>query len=140
MLVDKNNIAEYLPQRPPFVMIDQLLEAENNRYVSEFWVSPDNLFVEKGELREFGLIENMAQTGAAGIRYSGAHATMLSDGFIGAISKLQLYDLPKVGDCIRSVVTTLHTFDNLYLLKCECFAQDKKLLECEMKLAGMKPK
>lgn len=139
MLIDQDHITNYLPQRPPFVMIDNLLEAGGDRYVSSFLILPDNLYVENGEFREFGLIENLAQTGAAGIRYTSTTGADLTDGFIGAVSKLTIFALPKVGDHIRSVVATLHKFDNLYLLKGECFAHGKKLLECEMKLAGMKP-
>ncbi|MEO7044381.1 MAG: hypothetical protein ABI091_03680, partial [Ferruginibacter sp.] len=84
-------------------MIDNLVEANDELFKTDFAVLAGNIFVEKGILREFALIENIAQSSTAGlavIKMSSGRKTI--DGFIGGISKLKLYDLPKVSDTIQT--------------------------------------
>lgn len=138
MKISKTDIENYIPQRDPFIMIDNVVDAVPEKFETDFLVLPENIFVENGILREFALIENIAQTSSAGLaitkRYSGKKN---ADGFIGAISKLKLYDLPKVHDTIYTVVSLVAQFENMYLLKGENYLGEKKLLECEIKLVGI---
>jgi len=137
MRISKAEIESYIPQRKPFIMVDNLTNAMPERFETDFLVLPDNIFVEDGVLREFALIENIAQSSAAGLAitkiYSGKKP---ADGFIGAISKLMLYDLPKVHDTIYTIVNLIAQFENMFLLRGENYFNGKKLLECEIKLAG----
>ena len=55
-----------IPQKPPMVMVDRLTGVVDNVTTTNFLIRDDNIFCEKGEFREPGLIENMAQTAAAG--------------------------------------------------------------------------
>lgn len=139
MKISKKQIELFIPQRAPFIMIDNLLEATDNRFESDFLISPDNIFLEKEELREFALIENIAQTSAAGIGFLNIGKEDIPvDGFIGGIKKLVIYDLPKVNDKIYTIVTKITQLGNMYLLKGESFLNEKKLIECEVKLVGLK--
>lgn len=140
MKVRKEHIKAYIPQRPPFIMIDNLIEATPHTFVSDFCVLPDNIFLDGDILREFALIENIAQTSAAGIGFlESASGSGPGDGFIGGISKLTVYALPRVHETILTVVTPLYRFENMYLLKGVCYVHDEQMMECEIKLAGMKP-
>ena len=67
MIITKENIQDYIPQRPPFVMIDNLLEASGDYFKTDFRILPDNIFVENGKLREFAMIENIAQSSSVGL-------------------------------------------------------------------------
>ena len=90
-------------------------------------------------LREFALIENIAQSCSAGlaiVKKSAGNKTV--EGFIGGISKLKLYDLPGVNNTILTVVILMAEIENLFLLKGENFLNGRKLLECEIKLIGAK--
>ncbi len=138
MIVSREKIESYIPQRAPFIMIDNLIEATNETFKTDFRILPDNIFVEKGILREFALIENIAQSSSAGlaiIKMSVEKKT--TDGFIGGISKLKLYDLPQVNDTIYTIVTLIAQLENMFLLKGENYINGKKLLECELKLVGV---
>ena len=138
MRISKEKIKSYIPQREPFVMIDNLIEATKEKFETDFTIMPDNIFLDGIVLREFALIENIAQSSAAGLFFINMQlGNKPVDGFIGAISKLKLYDLPKVNETIYTVVTPLYQFSNMYLVKGETFLSGKKLLECEMKLAGI---
>jgi predicted hotdog family 3-hydroxylacyl-ACP dehydratase len=138
MIISKAEIEQYIPQRVPFIMIDNLVEATPEEFVTDFRVLPDNIFVEKGVLREFALIENIAQSCSAGLAITKkSSGKKFADGFIGAISKLKLYDLPVINDTIHTKVIILAQLENLFLLKGENFVNGRKLLECELKLAGV---
>jgi len=137
MKIGKAQIESFIPQRAPFIMIDNLIEVTSTTFETDFEILPDNIFLEEERLREFALIENIAQSSAVGLGFLNMSThTMQIDGFIGAISKLKVHDLPKVNDKIFTMVTLLHQFDNMYLLKGESFVNNKRLIECEVKLVG----
>ena len=128
----------YIPNREPFVMIDNLISVEGNLFTSDFLVCSDNLFLEDDLLREFALIENIAQTGAAGLAFAIREKKQRpKDGFMGSIAKLELFGLPKVNEKLLTTVELLFQFDTMFLLKGTNFVGDKKLLECELKLVGI---
>ena len=135
MLLNKNNITEIIPQQHPFVMVDNLLKANEEGFESTFIVDENNIFFSKNNLQEPALIENIAQTVAAGFGYidkqSGGKPKI---GFIGSIAKLKLHSLPKSGDLIDTKVIHLHQFENIYLVKGESYANGTLLVECEMKI------
>ncbi len=137
MIITKENIESYIPQRVPFIMIDNLVEATNETFKTDFRILPDNIFIENGVFREFGLIENIAQSSSAGLALTKMDAGKKAiEGFIGGISKLKLYELPAVNDTIHTTVTLIAQLENMFLVRGENYANGKKLLECEMKLAG----
>ena len=96
MKIDKEHIVSYIPQRAPFIMIDNLIDAADGAFMTDFHVLPDNIFLEGDTLREFALIENIAQSSAAGISFmKSTSQSGSSDGFIGGISKLIVHALPE---------------------------------------------
>jgi predicted hotdog family 3-hydroxylacyl-ACP dehydratase len=138
MRIIKEEIESYIPQRAPFIMIDNLIEATPEKFETDFHVLPDNIFVENGVLREFALIENIAQSCSAGLAITKMSSEKQSiEGFLGAISKLRLYDLPKVNDTVYTIVYLIAQFKNMFLLKGENYLNGRKLLECELKLVGI---
>jgi len=138
MIVTKENIMDYIPQRPPFVMIDNLLEASGDYFKTDFKVLPDNIFVENGKLREFAMIENIAQSSSVGLAKAKKYPSEKKpEGYLGAVSKLKLYELPEVNDRIYTVVKLIAQLENMFLLKGETWFNDKKLMECELKLVGV---
>ena len=138
MIISKEKIQSYIPQRAPFIMIDNLVDAQGEMFKTDFLVLADNIFVEKGVLREFALIENIAQTSSAGLAVTKAYTGEKPiEGFIGGISKLKLYDLPLVNETIHTTVNVLVQLENMFLLKGENHANGRKLLECEIKLVGV---
>ncbi|MCF2447540.1 hypothetical protein L0657_26530 [Dyadobacter sp. CY345] len=135
MIVTKEKIAEIIPHRPPFVMIDNLLEVSASRFESDFFVKDDNILVRSGFLEESGLIENIAQTCAAGFGYLDREKEGEPRiGFIGAVSKLELFELPLVNSTIHTIVTPTHQLGNIFLVKGENYCNGRKLLECEIKI------
>jgi len=138
MIIPKENIQDFIPQRPPFVMIDNLLEATGDYYKTDFKVLPDNIFVENGKLREFAMIENIAQSSSVGLANAKKYPSgKKPEGYLGAVSKLKLYELPAANDTIHTVIKVIAHLENMFLIKGETWFNEKKLMECEMKLVGV---
>jgi len=138
MRISRSEIEYYIPQRTPFIMIDNLEAVTPEKFESDFRVLPNNIFVENGILREFALIENIAQSSSAGLAITIISSRKkTADGFIGAISKLKLYELPRVNDTIYTIVKLIAQFENMFLLRGETYLNGRKLLECELKLVGL---
>ncbi len=116
-------------------MVDRLIEIEGNTTVTSFLVREDNVFCENGVFREPGLIENMAQTAAAGAGVkpgiTGSNAPL---GFIGGIRNLKIQDFPKAGQEIRTCITLLHEVFDATIVQGEVFLDDRLIASCELKI------
>jgi 3-hydroxyacyl-[acyl-carrier-protein] dehydratase len=99
---------EYIPQAAPFEMIDTLVSANKTETLTQFCIPENHLFVSNGYFTEPGLIENMAQTAAAGTGYDAARNKKPAPvGFIGAIKNFEVTQLPKKGATIQTTAKVL---------------------------------
>ncbi len=136
MIIDKNTITSFIPQRNPFVMIDTLIAADENGFESNFYLTQHNLFNENGTITEPALIENIAQTCAAGFGYLGSKSNEKpSLGYIGSISKLTVHELPQADNTIHTQVSIISKLGNIFLIRGQNSLNGQLLLECEMKIA-----
>ena len=135
MLVSKENIHQYSPQRSPMVMVDALLECTGEFYISQFCPKSDNVFNTNGFFNESGLAENMAQTAALGVGYFAVtNKEEVTLGFIGAIKNLKIYKLPRIEETITTRITVLHEVLNATIAKAEVFIGEKQIAEGEYKI------
>ena len=61
MSFEEIDILDLIPQRPPFLLIDRLVDFDERYTVTRFTVRENHLFCEQGELQAAGLIENIAR-------------------------------------------------------------------------------
>src|SRR5688572_8593831 len=95
MKITREQIAGFIPQKPPFVMIDNLVDTTGEAFESNFTVRNENIFLRNNQLTEPALIENVAQTCAAGFAFlQKQQQGEPKIGFIGGITKLQVHTLP----------------------------------------------
>ncbi|MFW5793112.1 MAG: 3-hydroxyacyl-ACP dehydratase [Bacteroidota bacterium] len=135
MLAEGKEIFKYIPQRPPFVFIDKLFQADKEKLVSGFYVCKDNPLIADGKLSESGLVENIAQTAAAGIGYKCiANNEPVLPGFIGAVKKLQINDLPETGSEIETTVKVVTEVMNATVIHGVIMYNEKILAECDMNI------
>ncbi|HMT29149.1 MAG TPA: hydroxymyristoyl-ACP dehydratase, partial [Bacteroidia bacterium] len=108
MLVQGIEILDCIPQRPPVVMIDKLLYTDHEKAITGLLVKETNIFSVNGFLSESGLVENIAQTAAAGVGYlCKLENTKVPVGFIASIKDLKIYHLPANGtEIITEVAVT----------------------------------
>ena len=136
MITDKReDLLKYIPQRSPMVMIHRLKDASESSAVTLFDIEADNLFVEAGFLQESGLIENIAQTGAAMTGYNAIeNQTEVKLGFIGAVKRLKIHDKPAIGQTIETLVKVTHEVFDYKVIKGEVYHQQHLIAECEMNI------
>lgn len=107
MSISINDISlnELLPQKPPFIMIDRLVSSDDTYSVAELEIREDNVFFINGCLTAAGLVENIAQTCAAGIGYRFLDKGLaVKVGVIGAVNNLNVLRLPRKGETITTTV------------------------------------
>lgn len=140
-MVAEKNILSLIPQRPPFVMVDQLIYADDKSSRSSFVIQQDNIFVSKGRFREAGLIENIAQTAAARAGYEAQLKNeAVKVGYIGAIKNLQIFSLPNVQDEIETEVAIENQVFDVTIIVGKVKSNGKLLAQCEMKIFIVQPK
>ena len=129
-------VAELLPQRPPFVMVDCLTAYNPEVTVTELTVRGDNLFVSDGFLSASGLIENIAQTCAARMGYiNRMNRQSVKLGFIGAIRNLEIHRLPSVGERLSTSIRVSEEVFGMTLVDAAVESDGVLLVEAEMKIA-----
>lgn len=129
------DITAYIPQRAPFVMVGEVLQADDKAYKTSFKITDDNLFTVKGRFTEPGLVENMAQTAGAGTGYKYSQkGEVVPVGFIGQIKGLKIYALPKTGDVLHTEVIIVHTMMNVHVVEAIVYVAGEKIASCEMKI------
>lgn len=130
-----NDILKYIPQRPPIVMVDRILNSDEEKTETELTVRADNIFVENGLFTAPGLTENMAQTAAARAGYTFLENDMeVKLGFIGAVKNLKIYQEPAVGTTLKTEIRELATVMNILAVKTEVRVADELVAECELKI------
>lgn len=140
MLVNKENIISYIPQKPPFVMIDQLIGSDDISTRTSFQVRPDNIFIEGDQLTEPALVENIAQTAAARAGYITTKENLpVLIGYIGAIKDLEIFNLPKINDNLETeIIIKTQVFD-VTLISGTVRCNGNILAQCEMKIFIIQP-
>ena len=134
-MITADNIELLIPQKSPFVMIDKLLAYTETTTTTGFGIRGDNIFVKNGELKEPGLIENIAQTAAAGAGYvSKTENKPVQVGYIGAINNLQVFSLPRTGDELITEITIENQIFFFFLISGKITCNEQVIAQCNMKI------
>ena len=135
MIVTKENIQSLIPQRPPFVMVDELIYSDEKSSRTSLLITDDNLFVVNGELREPGLLENIAQTAAARAGHDALHENKpVKVGYIGAVKNFEVFKLPVLNDRIETEITVEDQVFGATLITGTTKCNDELIARCEMKI------
>jgi len=135
MLANENDICIYIPQRPPIIMIGALLEATEKKIISTFDIKPTNIFIENGYLNESGIIENIAQTAAAGTGYKQIKENKKVElGYIAAIKDLEIFSLPKVSDVLNTTIEIANEVMDITIVNATVLCNNNTIAKCEMRI------
>ena len=107
-----SDILKLLPQRPPILVVDALLDFSKTRITTRYTIKDDCLFVNDCMFSEFGMIENMAQSSATIDGFINAENDLPPKiGFIGEVKDFTLFSLPKIGE---TLITTVNLIANTH--------------------------
>lgn len=136
MLATKENITEFIPQRHPIVMIDDLVEASDTHSITRLKIRGENIFVEGGRLQEPGLVENIAQTAAAQVGYQcSIRKVPVPLGYIAAVKSLTISKLPVVDSRITTSIRIVNQVLDVTLAEGRVVGEDgEECCRCEMRI------
>ena len=116
-------------------MVDTLLFADEKTSRSRFSINADNVLVDNGSFTEAGLLENIAQTAAAGEGFRALKESRpVRVGYIGAIKNFIVARLPKPGDTIITEIIIREQVFNVSVIEGKSWCGEQLLASCEMKL------
>jgi predicted hotdog family 3-hydroxylacyl-ACP dehydratase len=135
------SVLDVLPQRPPFIMIDELTHVDATSGKTMFTVREDNLFCKDGVMEETGLIENIAQTCAARINFKHRFDSALEVegnvakiGILVLIHSLEIKRRPLVGEVLETLLTIEEEFFSTTVVQSEVRIGNETVATCRMKL------
>jgi 3-hydroxyacyl-[acyl-carrier-protein] dehydratase len=114
-ITSPKEIIDLIPQKEPFVFVDALYEYTRLTGVTGFTIPENNVLLDDGKLAESGLIEHMAQSMSLHRGYQGTLEGQKKPktGFIGVIKTVEILELPKVGEKLKTYVEILHEIMNV---------------------------
>lgn len=129
------DIKMLIPQGPPMVMVDRLLVSDGSTTGTSFLVTADNLLTLGGKFSMAGLIENMAQTAAAGAGYAAyAAGGEVRSGAIVAINHLEITRLPELGEELFTEVTVTARVADIVVISARITCGQSIIATGEMKI------
>jgi len=138
-----SEIEKLLPHREPFLFVDEIVEATNERIVAKRMFGADEYFF-KGHFPEYPvvpgviLVETMAQSGGAGLRKLG----VLGDDalfFFATVDKVKFRRQVRPGDEVRCEVENLRVSPKMIKQRGKAYVGDEVAAEAEwMCLVGNK--
>lgn len=143
-ILEGADVSALIPQKPPIEMVDKLWYNDDTRTISGFTLKENNMFSRNGVFTEPGLIENIAQTAALRMGYYVSQMKKEGDtgkpplGYIGAIKKLKIHSLPKVGSELKTEVIIQTVVFDVTLITASSRIGDEVIAECEMKIFVVK--
>jgi predicted hotdog family 3-hydroxylacyl-ACP dehydratase len=128
-------ITDLIPQRPPMVMIDQLIYAGERSARGKLLIKESNLFCRNSVFQEAGIVEFIAQTAAAYTGYLQLKAGKeISLGFIGSVKNLVINSLPAVNTAIESEIIVENELLGFTIITGRILQNNRILAECEMRI------
>ncbi len=134
------DIKKLLPHREPMLLASNMPYLDATSVETNFDIRPNCIFLQKGKLTEPGLIENAAQSCGAIVAQSYAHRNEKNEivgraiGFISAIKKITITDLPKVNERIVTKGKLISRFDDenfsLCTVESSTFRNEQLIVAC----------
>ncbi len=129
------SVDELIPQKAPFVFIDEVIEFAETSITTSFEVKPEACFVADGKLQEAGLIENMAQTAAALEGCNAKHKDeKVKVGFIGSVKQLKIHQVALVGQVLTTTIKVVTNAMGINVVDGEVKIDDYTIASCTLNI------
>jgi len=129
------SIDELIPQKHPFLLVDKLTGCDGEKFESCFQIPVNHPLVTHGVLTEGGLLENIAQTSAAGNGFNARSRNFdIPKGFIAGIKNFKVTRLPLCKSKIYTIVRVNDFVMGFSLISGEVRENNELIASCEMKI------
>lgn len=125
-----------VPHRPPFLLVDRLLEFTGQAGVVESIIAPDNLFLtDDGTFKEIALVELLAQSAAAVKGYSDLMGGKeIKKGFLVDIREFNFKERCCEGDVVHIFIEISKSFSGFSIINGYLRCSDKEIAAGTLKL------
>ena len=131
-----NNILDIIPQRPPFVFVDEVVAINGISAVLSYRVATDCPLLSDGYLSIAGVLEHVAQSCAARIGYLQSQTNQpIRIGYIGGVKSIEVLRNPLVGELLTTEVELIEEVFDISLLSCTTRVEDDVIAQTTIKLA-----
>jgi len=135
VIVSGEEIVNYLPQRPPMVMVSGLHRADEKSALTSLSIRSENIFVADGLLSEPGIVEHIAQSVALHAGYGFIKAgKSVPVGYIAAVKNLSIHYLPGVNEELTTRVEIINYVMNVILVEAVVKVNETIVATCEMRV------
>ena len=130
-----NEIESLLPHREPFLFVDEIVEAGNEKIIAKH-VFTEKEFFFKGHFPEYPvvpgviLIETMAQSGGAGLRKQGVLGGNALF-FLATVDKVKFRRQVRPGDEVRSEIENLRVSPKMIKQSGKAYVGEELAAEAE---------
>ncbi len=131
-----NSILDIIPQRPPFVFVDEVVTINGISAVLSYRVATDCPLLSDGYLSIAGVLEHVAQSCAARIGNLQSQTNQpIRIGYIGGVKSIEVLRNPKVGELLTTEVNLIEEVFDISLLSCTTRVEDEVIAQTTIKLA-----
>lgn len=123
----------YIPQRPPFVLVDNILACDEVVVTTDFQIPEGHVLVREGRLTQAGLLENIAQTCAARIGWLNRDKPVRL-GVIGSINNFEYLQLPEVNRTLTTTVIVNSSVFDAIIVHADTRCDGQNIAQCDMKV------
>ena len=135
MLYKGEDILRLIPQRNPFVMVDEFEATGSDAALTALYVRSGNYFIlPDGTLAETGLIEHIAQSAAALAGYQQKDLAHPRIGLVGEVKHFECLRRPKAGHLIRTTITFIFSMGNVTLVEGHCCIGNEEIANAKLKI------
>ncbi len=128
-------LIELIPQKPPFVLVSELLNVTDMNSVTSFTINAEHIMVSDGKLTAGGLMENIAQTAAAKMGYECAlQGKKIPVGFIGDVRDFYFSRLPLVGEQLVTEITITNQVFDVSIISGSVVVNGEEIASGKMKI------
>ena len=131
------DIKRLIPQREPFIMVDEIEASDDTHAVTALTVRADNYFMlPDGTMSETGLIEHIAQScsalmGCQALDQQLAHPPV---GLIGEVKRFECQRRPRTGEKVSTAVEFGFTFGNVTIATGESRIGEELIAKAQLKI------
>ncbi len=128
------DIKRLIPQRDPFMMVDDFESADNTHAVSRLTIVKENYFLlPDGTMAETGIVEHMAQSCSA-LAGSLGDSQSAPIGMIVEVKNFHCTRRPSVNETLETAVAFNFTFGQMTIAHCVCSVHSETLAEVDLKI------
>jgi len=130
-----DNVVNYIPQRPPMVLVSRLLSSDELKTTAELDITENNIFVDGGVLSEPGIVEHIAQCAALRAGFQAQQEQKpVSLGYIGAVNDLSIAAFPSINSTITTTITQTAAAMGAVVISAAVLNGNMHVASCIMKI------